>query len=88
MSVTGDFDEADCLCQGFVPEDKRIDFMNVLPDKKTGKPRLQTWMRYHQECPIHGLNLRMGPSKPYDKTNPNAQRNVAKTGGGAPCPEA
>lgn len=68
-----DFDEDDCLCQGKVPTDKRIDFEQVLPSDKDGRrlrdgvePLLRNgnpvmkWfavLRFHKDCPIHGITI-------------------------------
>jgi hypothetical protein len=38
-----------------VPVEKRIDFQMIRPDPKTGKPKLKTVLRYHKDCPEHGL---------------------------------
>lgn len=61
-------DDDPCLCRKFVPENKRVDFEAIRPDKKTGKPKLTVYLRYHRDCPEHGLNLVEGPAKPF---NPN-----------------
>jgi hypothetical protein len=53
-----DWDPEDCLCQGKVPEDKRIDYMHRIQDKN-GKWVWKTYLRYHQHCPIHGCNTRI-----------------------------
>jgi hypothetical protein len=55
MSATETMEQDPCLCQGKVPEDKRIDFQTLRPDPKTGKPKLKTVLRYHKDCPEHGL---------------------------------
>lgn len=48
-------EEDDCPCMGKVPVDKRIDFQMIRTDPKTGKPKLKTVLRYHKDCPEHGI---------------------------------
>lgn len=51
-----DFDPADCLCQvKVVPADKRIDFLELRQSPKDGKVRWTPILRFHKDCPIHGL---------------------------------
>jgi hypothetical protein len=51
-----DFDPDACLCQmKVVPEDKRVDFQMLVRDPKTGKPKIKTVLRYHKDCPTHGV---------------------------------
>lgn len=51
-----EFDPEECLCQmKVVPEDKRIDFQQVMVDPKTKKPKIKTVLRYHKDCPVHGI---------------------------------
>lgn len=53
-----DFDADACLCQmKVVPEAKRIDFQQIVRDPKTGKPKIKTVLRYHKDCPIHGIEV-------------------------------
>lgn len=54
--ITEDWDEDACLCQGKVPEDKRIDYLHRIYDEKRGKHRWKSYLRYHQDCPIHGCH--------------------------------
>lgn len=55
-SAMTDFDPEDCLCQvKVVPEDKRIDFLEVRLAPKDGKARWTTVLRFHKDCPIHGV---------------------------------
>lgn len=71
-------DEEPCLCQSFVPEDKRIDFMAVRPDAKTGKPKMKVYLRYHQDCPDHGLALHEGEPKTHSANNPNRPQRIVR----------
>lgn len=50
------FAEEDCLCQGKVPADKRMDFEQRVFDEKRNKHRWKAVLRYHQDCPVHGCN--------------------------------
>lgn len=53
-----DFDAEACLCQmKVVPEDKRIDFDKIVLDPKSGKHKIKTVLRYHKDCPIHGIEV-------------------------------
>lgn len=53
-----DFDPDACLCQmKVVPEAKRIDFLQIVPDPKTGKLKVAVVLRYHKDCPIHGIEV-------------------------------
>lgn len=56
--ITSDWDEDTCLCQGKVPEDKRIDVMERIFDEKRNQHRWKTYVRYHQDCPTHGCNIK------------------------------
>lgn len=78
MDNSEEIDDEACLCQGFVPENKRVDFYAIRPDKKTGKPKATVVLRYHQDCPDHGLNVRYGPTKPYDPENPNRLQRISR----------
>ena len=51
-----EWDEDACLCQGKVPEDKRIDVQQRIFDEKRQKHRWKAMVRYHQDCPAHGCN--------------------------------
>lgn len=54
-----DFDESKCLCQmKVIPEGKRIDFISLRPHPKTGKLRWAPVLRYHKDCPYHGIKVR------------------------------
>lgn len=53
-----EWDEDACLCQGKVPEDKRIDVEQRIFDEKRQKHRTKVFVRYHQDCPIHGCHVR------------------------------
>jgi hypothetical protein len=48
-----------CLCNEFVPADKRIDYQQVVADEKTGKRDWKTLMRAHQDCPHHGVIVKV-----------------------------
>jgi hypothetical protein len=53
-----DFDPDACLCQmKVVPEDKRVDFQQLVRDPKTNKWKVKTVLRYHKDCPIHGIEV-------------------------------
>lgn len=52
-----DLDESACLCRKFVPEDKRIDYDQIVADPKTGKRDWKTILRAHQDCPFHGCTV-------------------------------
>lgn len=51
-----DYADDDCLCQGKVPADKRMDFEQRVYDEKRKKHRWKAFLRFHQDCPIHGCN--------------------------------
>lgn len=53
-----DWDPDECLCAGKVADDKRIDVQNRILDERKGKHVWKSFVRYHQDCPIHGCNLR------------------------------
>lgn len=57
QAAADDFDEGDCLCQGVVPKDKRIDFDQRVFDEKTQKWKWKTMLRYHIDCGIHGVKV-------------------------------
>lgn len=57
QALTDDWDEADCLCQGKVPEDKRIDFLQRKFDEKKQVWKWKSQLRYHKDCPIHGIKV-------------------------------
>ena len=50
-------DDDDCLCQGEIPKDKRIDVLNPVISPN-GKHRLVCEMRMHQDCPYHGIKIK------------------------------
>jgi hypothetical protein len=53
-----DFDADACLCQmKVVPEDKRVDFQQIVRDSKTNKFKVKTVLRYHKDCPFHGIEV-------------------------------
>lgn len=53
-----DFDPDDCLCQmKVVPENKRVDFQQIVRDPKSGKLKVKTVLRYHKDCHIHGIEV-------------------------------
>jgi hypothetical protein len=54
--ILTDWDEDTCLCQGKVPEDKRIDVVERIYDEKRDKHRWKVYVRYHQDCPVHGCH--------------------------------
>lgn len=54
--IVEDWDEDACLCQGKVPEDKRIEVQQRIYDEKRGKHRWKAFIRYHIDCPIHGAH--------------------------------
>jgi hypothetical protein len=53
-----EWDEDACLCQGKVPENKRIDVEQRIYDEKRQKHRMKVFVRYHQDCPIHGCHVK------------------------------
>jgi hypothetical protein len=55
QALSEDWDPADCLCQGKVPEAFRIDLEIRIFDEKRDKWRWKPKVRYHKQCPIHGL---------------------------------
>lgn len=57
MSVTeANLPEDDpCLCQGKIKPEDRMDFQVIRDDPKTGKPKWKTILRYHKNCPEHGI---------------------------------
>jgi len=54
--ILTDWDEDACLCQGAVPEDKRVEVIQRIFDEKKEKHRWKVFLRYHSECPIHGCD--------------------------------
>lgn len=58
-----DWDPADCLCQGTVPENKRIDYEHRIFDEKKDKWRWKVFLRYHIDCPIHGSKITENPKE-------------------------
>lgn len=53
-----DFDPETCLCQmKVVPKDKRVDFDELVRDVRTGKWKIVTKLRYHKDCPFHGVKV-------------------------------
>lgn len=61
-----DWDEDACLCQGKIPEDKRIDVIERIYDDKRAKHRWKVYVRYHQDCPVHGCNVKETCDAPGD----------------------
>jgi hypothetical protein len=55
-SLSDEWDEDACLCQGKVPDDKRIDVQQRIFDEKRNQHRWKSFVRYHQDCPVHGCN--------------------------------
>jgi hypothetical protein len=51
-----DWDDDDCLCQGKVTDDRRIDVQVRIYDEKRKKHRWRNMIRYHMDCPVHGTN--------------------------------
>lgn len=49
-----EWDEGLCLCQGKVPDNKRIDVQQRVFDEKRQKHRWKAVIRFHQDCPVHG----------------------------------
>ena len=66
QAATDDFDEDDCLCQGVVPKDKRVDFEQRVFDEKTQKWKWKTMLRYHKDCPVHGVRIEASDPCPVD----------------------
>lgn len=65
QTLTDDWNPEDCLCQGKVPPEKRIDFEQRLFDEKKQKWRWKAVLRYHQDCPIHGTGtVTVKPKEP------------------------
>ncbi len=52
-----DWDEDSCLCQGPVPDEKRVDIQQLIYDEKRKKQRWRNMLRYHSDCPIHGIHV-------------------------------
>lgn len=57
MTNEDDFEEEDCLCQGKVPDDKKVDFLRRVFDDKRKKWKNKVLLRYHKDCPIHGIKV-------------------------------
>lgn len=55
MSSTEIQEDDGCLCQGKVPVESRMDFQVIRSDPKTGKPKWKSVLRYHKNCPTHGI---------------------------------
>lgn len=55
VPIRDDWEDSECLCQDNVPIGKRIDVQAREYDEKRGKWRWRNKIRYHQDCPIHGL---------------------------------
>lgn len=52
-----DWDDDACLCQGPVPDEKRVDVQQLIYDEKRKKHRWRNMIRYHADCPIHGIEV-------------------------------
>lgn len=59
--LVDDWEDGECLCQGPVPEDKKIEVQQRIYDEKRKKHRWRNFVRYHQDCPIHGCNTETAP---------------------------
>lgn len=55
-----ELDESACLCRKFVPEEKRVDYQQIVLNEKSGKREWKTLMRAHQDCPFHGIKVTVG----------------------------
>lgn len=51
-----DYADEDCLCLGKVPDNKRIDVQQRIFNEKKQKHVWKTFVRAHQDCPIHGCH--------------------------------
>lgn len=57
LSDLEDFNDEECLCQmKVVPPEKRIDFIELV-DGKDGKRKWTPVLRYHKDCPFHGIKV-------------------------------
>jgi hypothetical protein len=56
VQIKGDWDEADCLCQGKVPADKQVVYERRILRERDEKWVWKPFMRLHIDCPIHGPN--------------------------------
>ncbi|MEQ6333271.1 hypothetical protein [Sphingobium sp. MK2] len=54
-TVTNEQADDPCICHGVVPKEKRIDFDQFLLHEKSGKRKWKTVLRYHKDCPEHGV---------------------------------
>jgi hypothetical protein len=59
VQASDDFDAEACLCQmKVVPEDKRVDFQQLVRDPKVVSSKVKTVLRYHKDCPFHGIEVK------------------------------
>lgn len=52
----GEWDEADCLCQGKIPPDKAVEYSNKVYRERDKRWVWKVWLRVHFDCPIHGCS--------------------------------
>lgn len=58
QAASDDFNEDECLCQGKVPKNKRIDVEQRVQDKD-GKWKWKAMLRYHADCSVHGSRVKV-----------------------------
>lgn len=56
-----DWADEDCLCQGGVPDDKQVNVQQLIFDERRNKQRWRNVLRYHADCPIHGIETESQP---------------------------
>lgn len=52
-----DWDADDCLCQGEIPEEKKVYVQQHVYSEKLKKKRWRNALRFHIDCPIHGVTI-------------------------------
>lgn len=50
-------DESLCLCRKFVPDEQRVDFIELVTDERTSKRKWAVVLRAHKQCPYHGITV-------------------------------
>lgn len=52
-------DDADesCLCQGEVPDELKVYLQQLVYDEKKQKERWKSVLRFHIDCPLHGVRI-------------------------------
>jgi hypothetical protein len=65
--VTDALTDDDCLCQGKVPKDRQMDVIQYVTEtdqKGREKSRWKPVLRFHMDCPHHGVKVIDDASRP------------------------